>query len=59
MHVYAYVKKKVVIFIHKCSLVCFICRVIDKSMKNFKAFFRWLYVGKNYTFILMTIYFYV
>lgn len=21
-------------------------RVIDKSMKNFKAFFRWLYVGK-------------
>ena len=22
-------------------------RVIDKSMKNFKAFFRWLYVGKN------------
>lgn len=21
-------------------------RVIDSSMKNFKAFFRWLYVGK-------------
>lgn len=24
-------------------------RVIDKSMKNFKAFFRWLYVGKGET----------
>lgn len=24
-------------------------RVIDKSMKNFKAFFRWLYVGKKET----------
>ncbi|MFT7809437.1 anaphase-promoting complex subunit 4 [Arapaima gigas] len=24
---------------------CFCCRVIDKSMKNFKAFFRWLYVA--------------
>lgn len=22
-------------------------RVIDKSMKNFKAFFRWLYVGES------------
>lgn len=32
-----------------CSLILgfyFCCRVIDKSMKNFKAFFRWLYVGK-------------
>lgn len=25
---------------------CFFLRVIDSSMKNFKAFFRWLYVGK-------------
>jgi len=25
---------------------CFLLRVIDSSMKNFKAFFRWLYVGK-------------
>lgn len=25
---------------------CFLFRVIDSSMKNFKAFFRWLYVGK-------------
>lgn len=24
----------------------FLLRVIDSSMKNFKAFFRWLYVGK-------------
>ena len=24
----------------------FVSRVIDSSMKNFKAFFRWLYVGK-------------
>uniref|UniRef100_A0A8C9T3J6 Anaphase-promoting complex subunit 4 n=1 Tax=Scleropages formosus TaxID=113540 RepID=A0A8C9T3J6_SCLFO len=29
------------------AIICcsFCCRVIDKSMKNFKAFFRWLYVA--------------
>ena len=26
----------------------FIFRVIDGSIKNFKAFFRWLYVGKMF-----------
>ena len=26
---------------------CLCYRVIDGSIKNFKAFFRWLYVGKN------------
>lgn len=30
-----------------CRHFYFVIRVIDKSMKNFKAFFRWLYVGKN------------
>lgn len=41
---------------------CFLFRVIDSSMKNFKAFFRWLYVGKighiviiQYLFDIVTI----
>uniref|UniRef100_A0A8B9QK28 Anaphase-promoting complex subunit 4 n=1 Tax=Apteryx owenii TaxID=8824 RepID=A0A8B9QK28_APTOW len=29
-------------------------QVIDSSMKNFKAFFRWLYVGKLYYIVSMT-----
>lgn len=30
---------------------CF-CRVIDDSIKNFKAFFRWLYVGETEKLLL-------
>lgn len=40
-----------------CIIIAFILtfRVIDKSMKNFKAFFRWLYVGENRNYLIFKI----